>query len=370
MKRIATILTVVMLAAQGAFAAEIRLTGDEADNLGVRSAAPLPAEQVPAIEATATVVIPPANDLFVSAPLPGLLLRLELAAGERVTAGQVLAEIKSPAFLGLQREFLDALTESLLAQRAYERDRQMFDEGIVSERRLQETESRATTTAAALREHRQMLQIAGLSANEIRALEQEQLLSNVLCLRAPVDGVVLERLAVTGQPVDEMSPVYHIADLSTLWLDISVPREYFEAIRPGMRVRVEESASSHPAVVTTVGSAVDPATQSIHVRAVIDRPDHGLRPGQFVAADLVEDPIDASLAGVWSVPVAAVVRSGETFFVFVKTRDGFAAREVRVAGLAGGRQYLRAEFAAGEQVAVAGIAALKAIWKAQSETDS
>ena len=364
------ILTVLTLVSTGAHAADIVLSDEEVENLGIRTVVPLEAEAVPAIEATATVVIPPANDLFVSAPLPGLLLRQELSVGESVRAGQVLAEIKSSAFLAQQREFLDAQTDNLLAQRAVERDRQMFAEGIISERRLQETESRATITAAGLREHRQMLQIAGLTTSEIHALEKEQLLSNVLRLRAPFDGVVLDRLASTGQQVDETLPVYRVADLSTLWLDISVPREFFDTVKPGMRVQVAESALEWPAVVTTVGSAVDPATQSVHVRAEIDEPNHGLRPGQFVAVELVEQMSESGWGRAWSVPVSSVARIGENFYVFVRTTDGFAARGVELAGVSDGRHFLRADFSAGEKVAVTGIAALKAIWLGQADSDS
>ena len=106
------------------------------------------------------------------------------------------------------------------------------------------------------------------------------------------------------------------------------------------------------------------------LRAEIDEPHHGLRPGQFVAVELVEQINESGWGQVWSVPVSSVARIGENFCVFVRTTNGFAVRDVELAGVSDGRHFLRADFSAGERVAVTGIAALKAIWLGQADSDS
>lgn len=350
-------------------AEEIIIGPAEIENLGVQLGSPEAATEIATIEATARVVIPPAGDAIVSAPQAGLLTALRVAVGEEVARGQVMATLKSPEFLALQREFLDALNSNLLAKNEFNRDQQLFDEGIISRRRLQETTTRTKIAATSFNEHWQLLQIAGLSDREIRSLETRQEMLPVLEVRAPFDGVILERLATAGERLDAMSPVYRLADLSLLWLEINVPKEKLAAVRPGMKVDVAGSALRLPAQVTTIGRSIDSSTQAIMVRATLTDAAHGLKPGQFVSARIVTEHEDTA-AEVWAVPVEAVTRSGDSHYVFVRTETGFEVLDAVVVSAESGRLYVSADIRADSDLAIRGVSALKAIWYAQSESDT
>jgi cobalt-zinc-cadmium efflux system membrane fusion protein len=362
----------MMIALMSAVSAaeEIAISPTEIRNLGITLGSPDKAHEVAAIEATGRVVIPPMGDTIVSAPQSGLLAGLNVAVGEEVVQGQVIARLQSSGFLTLQREFLDALNANLLAQNEFDRDRQLFEEGIISGRRLQETTTRARIAATSLNEHRQLLQIVGLSDAEISSLETRQKLLQMLEIRAPFDGVILDRMADIGERLGAMSPIYRLADLSSLWLEINVPQENLAAVRPGMRVGVTGSPVLLPAVVKTIGSSVDPATQAIVVRATLTEAGHGLRPGQFVSTQIVSDGADSVDGDFWVVPVAAVTRRDDNHFLFVRTEDGFDVRQVRVVGADAGRLYLDADIDADSDIAIDGVSALKALWSAQMESDS
>lgn len=349
-------------------AEEITVAPNEIRNLGIEFAAPEIAHEVAAIEATARVVIPPMGDTIVSAPHSGLLAGLNVAVGEEVTQGQVMAKLQSSDFLALQREFLDALNANLLAQNEYDRDQQLFEEGIISGRRLQETTTRARIAATGFNEHRQLLQIAGLADAEIRSLETRQKLLQVLEIRAPFDGVILDRMAIAGERLDAMSPIYRLADLSSLWLEINVPQEKLAAVQPGMKVAVTGCPIRLPAEVTTIGRSVDPATQAIMVRATLIETGHGLKPGQFVSARIVSGRTNSSDEIVWVVPAAAVTRSGDSHYLFVRTANGFDVREALVVSADADRLYLSVDIEADNSIAVSGVSALKALWSAQSES--
>jgi len=351
-------------------AEEITISPNEIANLGIEVAAPTPAREVAALEATARVVIPPMADAIVSAPQAGLLAGLNVTVGDEVAQGQVIARLQSPEFLTLQREFLDALNTNLLTNNEYERDQQLFDEGIISDRRLQETTTRARIATTGLNEHRQLLQIAGLSEGDIRLLETEQKLIQVLAIRAPFGGVILDRMANVGERLDAMSPIYRLADLSSLSLEINVQQESLAAVQPGMSVAVADSPVEYPAEVTTIGRAIDPATQSVMVRALLTEADHGLKPGQFVSARIVSKRSIASTESIWMVPTVAVTRSGAGYYVFVRTRNGFDIQEVQVVGAAAGSLYLELDIEADGMIAVSSVSALKALWYAQSESES
>ncbi len=358
---------IASMAFHPSIAEEIIVTPNEIRNLGIEFVDPEVASEVAAIEATARVVIPPMGEAIVSAPHSGLLAGLNVSVGEEVTDGQVMAKLQSSEFLVLQREFLDALNANLLAQNEFERDQQLFDEGIVSGRRLQETTTRARIAATSFNEHRQLLQIAGLSNNEIRSLENEQKLLQVLEIRAPFDGVILDRMATAGERLDAMSPVYRLGDLSALWLEINVPQEKLAAVQPGMKVAVTDSPIQLPAEVTAIGRSIDPATQVIMVRATLTETGHGLKPGQFVSVRIVADNAGGLEETVWLVPVAAVTSSGGSHFLFVRTANGFDVKEALILGADTDHVYLNVDIDADDSIAVIGVSTLKALWSAQSE---
>lgn len=357
------------LLASAAAADEIAVTADEVKNLGIELAAPQKVQATSAITATAHVVIPPMGDVYVSAPQAGLLMRLNVAIGDRVSRGQLIAELQAPEFLALQREFLDALNTNLLAQNDYARDKQLHDEGIISGRRLQETSTRAKIATTGINEHRQLLKFAGLTDSEIRALESEQRLLRTLTIRAPIDGVVLDRMASAGEHVDMMAPVYRIADLSVLWLEIAVPREKLAAVRTGMHVEIAGYTLDTPAQVTSIASSIDPATQAITVRAILSEAGQGLSPGEFVSVNIFASNAGTSAGPVWSVPAAAITRRDERHYIFVRTSGGFDASEVLVVNADSENAYLSADINSDTSIAIRGVAALKALWSSQSDPD-
>ena len=369
MMRIGLWPTMALLALSAAAAAdELPISAGAIDNLGIRLVAPERASEVAVTQGTARVVIPPAGDAVVGTPQAGLLTGLNVAVGDDVVSGQVLAELRSPEFLSLQREFLDALNTHRLAQSELKRDRQLNDEGIVSARRLEETTTRSRIAEAGLNEHRQLLRIAGLDGGDVRSLETRQVLLESLRIRAPFNGVIVERFATTGQRVDALSPIYRIADLSELWLEIAVPQERVQALRPGMTVT--DSNHMFDAEITAIGRAIDPTTQSVTVRARITEGADLLNPGQVIGVQIVRDSETLAGGRLWTVPAAAVTRSGGRTYVFVRTAGGFDVREVEVIGIGENLAYLEAQLHPGDLVAASGIPALKSLWTSMQESES
>ncbi|MEQ8860527.1 MAG: efflux RND transporter periplasmic adaptor subunit [Pseudomonadales bacterium] len=359
----------LILASLPLAAAELLLSPVEIDNLGIELTAPQPAGRVSGPTGRGRVVIPPTGEFVVSAAQAGLLVRLHVAPGDAVSRGQLLAELRSPGFLATQREFLDAVAAEALARVRLAREEQLFVEGIVSRRRLEDARALSASAAAALAEHRQMLRIGGLTASDVDALARGRRLLELMPVRAPIDGVVLDLLATAGHGVDVTDPLYRIGDVSTLWLEIELPQDHVDEVAAGMAVIVD-GAESVPARVQSVARAVDPQTQTVTVRAVIDGEDHRLRAGQFVTARIGAEDAAVWRDGVWSVPLASVVRSGAEHFVFVRSEGGFLVRPVQSLGAAGGRALVTGDLDAASRLATSGVAALKAFWSSQSDEDA
>jgi len=349
--------TLLLAAIADAFGeAQLPLSKQQIENIGIEVMTPKPSREIPVVQAPARITIPPNQEYVVSAPYSGLVSSVAAALGERVRKGQLLARINSPELLTLQRDLLNDSSELQLAGAKMRRDEMLLEEGVISQRRWQETKSRYTKQATLVNEAKQMLRIAGMSQTEIRQLLRTRRLSSTLNIHAPAGGIILEKKIVAGQRVDALTPLFRQAKLDKLWLDISVPQERVQAIELNDEVTIEGSGIR--ARVTLIGQSVNPDNQSVLVRAVIERNDGSVRPGQKVTVRLLKPAIRS----LFNLPISALMRAGEHSYVFVRVEGGFEARPVTIAGRESQSVTIGEGLSSGQPVVVKGVAALKAAW--------
>ncbi len=169
--------------------------------------------------------------------------------------------------MGLQRELLQAATQLRLAQAEFDRNEQLRKTKTVSERIYLESRSALDEAAALVDERRQVLQLAGMTPEAVADLEQARRMSSTLEVRSPIDGVVVEVPAVLGERVDDSEPLYRVARLEPLWLEISAPLDRLQGVQPGGLVEIPCDAGE--ARVDLIGRNVDPANQTVLVRAEV-----------------------------------------------------------------------------------------------------
>ena len=336
------------------------LSATELERLGVEFGSASPAGLTEVGSGPAQVVIPPTQQFVVGTTVSGVLSRLLVAEGETVVAGQVLAEIESPGLLALQRAFIDAFAAKELAQLQLQRDRGLQEEGIIADRRLRETVAAASAASVALDQSKQQLRLAGLSSEQLRMLSDRRQLSSTLELHSPIDGVVVSQLSSLGNQIDALAPVFRVADLSQLWLEVRVSQQQAQSISLGMQVIAPDYDERLSAEVCHIGPTLDPVSQTVMIRAFTDNELQLLRPGQFLSTRIVTAASDAG--NTYVVPSKAIVNEGANTFLFVRTEDGVAARQVRLLSDNGRQTFI----ATGEKlkggIVVSGVAALKSIW--------
>ena len=331
----------------------IAMTAAQQETLGVRTAAPQPATEYPALSASGTVSVPPQAAFMVTALHDGIVKQVLVGVGQNVKQGELLAWLNSPATVDLQQQYLSAVYAEKLAAQTRERDRALLNDGVISQKRFQESESAWRQAHTRLLAAAQSLSQAGFSQDDLNDLRKTGSLKRETPLRAPVSGTVLEQLAGPGDRVSANDPVYRLADLSQLWVDVRLPAEDVNQTAIGRPVQVD----GHGGKVTQVAGAVDPVTHTVLVRAEMTGDVTGLRPGTFVEVRFLQ-PVPHA----FSLPAAAVVSSGEQTVMFVQTATGFQAQPVTVLGRDADRVYLQGDAEAGRQVAITGVAAIKAAW--------
>lgn len=353
--------SVLALAACPAWTAEpmgaiVNLNAEQIDHIGVRVAVPEAVSALPLAQAPGRVVLPPTQEFVVSALQAGVVTHVDVPLGVKVGKGQVLAEIQSTALLDVQRSLLDAASAYSVAQAKLQRDDTLLREGVISRLRWQETRSDFDRAQATLQAAEQALLASGMSRADLDRLKASRQIGSLLQVRAPADGVVLERMAVVGQRVDALAPLFRIGKLDVLWLEVDMPQERLHEIQQGDRVSVD--APKAQAKIIEVGQSVDPRSQSALVRAVVEHGADQLRPGMNLNVQVMHRSSDH----IFKVPTAAVFSQAGQSYVFVKVAQGFVPREVAVAGADAYSVTLHEGLNPGDQVAVQGVAALKAAW--------
>lgn len=304
----------------------------------------------------AEIVVPVGQVRVVSAPQSGLLDQLYVAAGQSVKKGQVIAHLTSPDLLNLQRDYLQAQTQKKLAAKSLSRDAELLKDGIIPQRRYLETESAHEETSASLAQRKQALRLAGMSDSAISKLTPTSGMTSGISITAPMDGQVLEQMVTSGQRVDMAMPLYRVAKLNPLWLEIHAPLEGLPFVKEGMSVQVPKLQVSGKLIA--VIRSVNKADQTLHLRAEITKGAEKLSPGQFVEAEI-------SLGGQsqnFSVPKSALARQGAEALVFVQTKTGFSPIKVKVISEQGDEAIVDAKFNGNEKIAVTGISAIKGAW--------
>ena len=199
-------------------------------------------------------------------------------------------------------------------------------EAVLAERRTayqraKELESRQYTATAQLEERLAALREAEANRDgaAARLADRE--------IRAPFEGVVGLRNISVGTLVTPGDTITTLDDLDPIKLDFTVPAAYLSTIRPGLETVATTTALpdlEFRGKVHSVSTQVDRVTRSITARALIDNPDHALKPGLLMTVQLLKNPRNAIV-----IPEEALVPLGETNFVFIVEGDTATRREVK-----------------------------------------
>ncbi|MBI4809156.1 MAG: efflux RND transporter periplasmic adaptor subunit [Nitrosomonadales bacterium] len=336
-------------------AEEIALSAAQLQTLGIVSA-PLPARQSGELAGMPAQVVIPGNQLFtVSTPLAGMVEQTLVGVGDPVKKGQKLASLQSPALAEAQRGLLQSSTQAQLAKENLARDEQLWKDGIIAESRLRSTQSQYREAHAALAERKQLLRLAGMSDAEVERLQSDNTLSSQLAITSPIDGVVLEKSASSGQRFEAAIPLFKVANLEPLALEIQAPFVSTQGLKVGATVTVP--AYFAKGKLTAIGRSLSGDNQTILLRALIKEGAANLRPGQFVETTI---GTSGDALNQWNIPNDALARIGGKVVIFIQTEKGYRSEAVTVLHEGASNSTVSGKLKGDEKIAIRGISALKA----------
>ena len=272
-------------------------------SMGLRTARAERRQGAVEIRAAGVVVYDETRESEVSARLDGWVRDLRANyTGMAVRRGERLFTLYSPELLATENEYLLAL--AALQQHAQNPT-------------LPETRDHALRLTQAARDR---LALWEVSAAEIAALEQRNKALGTTAVLAPRAGVLVEKNVVEGMRITTGQRLYRLADLSSVWVDVSVPEREIRAIRRGQAAAVQLDAFPGDIFhgrTAYVYPSLAAETRTVKVRVQLANPDGRLRPGMYGTV-VVTAGEDTALV----VPADAVVEDGRRHLVFIAADDG------------------------------------------------
>lgn len=221
----------------------------------------------------------------------GVARSVAVRIGERVEAGETLAVLDSRELAEARGRYLAAHSREQIAATNYRRESDLWERQVNSERDFLEAKQALSEARVERRLAEHQLHALGLSEKEIGSLpERDETTLTRYEMAAPIDGVVVERHAVPGEVLnqDASQPPFVIADLSTVWVHLTVYPKDLSSIRVGQKVRIR-MAGALPAAegrIDYIAPALEQATRTATARVVLDNPDGLWKPGLFVTAEV------------------------------------------------------------------------------------
>jgi Cu(I)/Ag(I) efflux system membrane fusion protein len=315
-------------------AGTVTVSPERVQMLGVRTEAATERGMIRSIRAVGTVAVDERRLAVVAPRFEGWIQKL-LAneTGQSVRRGQPLFEVYSPELAAAEQEYV-------IARQA---------EGTMTHADPAMRSGTAGIAAAALTRLRNF----DLPAEEVARLRRTGAVSRALTLTSPMDGVVLEKVALQGMRFAPGETLYRIADLSTVWLLADVFEQDLGLLGLGQEASITMTAypdRRFAGKVTFVYPTLNAATRTAKVRVEIPNPEQLLKPDMYATVEITA-PLGS--APVVAVPASAVLDSGTRQVVLVERAPGrYEPRTVAIGRRADGQVEIRSGVAAGEKVVV------------------
>jgi len=289
----------------------------------------------------------------------GVVDEVFASLGDSVRRGQVLAVLESRELADAKAEFLATAERLKLADATFRREERLWNEKVSSEQDYLDARRGLAEARIERRAAEQKLHALGFSQGELDGFgDRHEVEFTVYRLTAPFDGTIIDRHITIGETVDSGSPVFTVADLNTVWIDLSVYQRDIGAVRAGQTAHViTEHGEEAELEIDFVQPLVGEDTRTATARIVAPNTDHMWHPGCFVTAAVTTSRLDARIV----VPVGAVIRMEDgDDVVFVDTGSGFEPRLVEMGRRSGDGIEIVSGLEPGERYVAEGGFSLKA----------
>ena len=252
----------------------------------------------------------------------GIVQDIQANSGQQVKKGQILAVIASTSLSEQRSELLSAQKRLELAKGSFEREKYLWQAKISAEQDYLQARQLLSEAEIALNNAQQKLRALGAKPTATGSPDE----LNRYEIRAPFDGMIVEKHIALGEAVKDDASIFTLTDLSSVWAEIVVSAKDLNVVRVGQTATIKATAldSTATGIVSYVGSLMGEQTRTAKARVTLANPDLAWRPGLFINVEMVSNETEVPI----SVSAEAVQLINNEPTVFVRIPGGFLAQLV------------------------------------------
>ena len=226
------------------------------------------------LEYPAKLVANTDQQAHVASTFTGRVESVNAMLGQQVKKGQVLATVFIPELVDQQANLSIAQEALTLAQQDYQREKQLFDQGISARQDYQKAYNTYRQAQIQVQAARSRLSALGANAGS----------QGRYALKAPLSGVISQKDIVVGEYITSDKQLFVIDQLDQLWLEFIMPSEKSISIQPHQQIHFKslQTQNRFKAQVQTLSAEADSQTGRLQVRAKVLTPAQELRPNLMV----------------------------------------------------------------------------------------
>jgi membrane fusion protein, heavy metal efflux system len=294
----------------------VKLTEEGRKNAGIELAKAGPGSVSVILSLPGEVTLNADKTAHVTPRVAGTVKDVKKQLGDVVKKGDILAVLDSKELAELSGKTRAAQERLKLAKANFTRVDKLFQEKIVPEKEYLAAKQTLAEAQIDAESTSQMLATTGTGS------------SGSYNLIAPLDGTIIEKHASIGEVLKDDTRVFVIADLSTVWVDITVYTKDLAKVAVGQSVIVRADGLEKPVLgtISFVGSIAKADARAAQARVVLQNTDGKLKPGRVVTAEIAlekgEAPVVIADDAVQTLEGASVV--------FIEEEGAFEARKVKI----------------------------------------
>ncbi len=311
----------------------IHVTREEVAASGMNFLALKKVEVVEKVEVSGYIRALPQSQVLVSSLVGGHVRKVYVREGEWVKQGAPLLQIEDPAIVEMQQMYLEAHSTIASLEADYQRQKQLAQENIASEKSLLKAQSEYMSALARVAGLKCKIKMLGVNMDKV---ESAQFVTSVV-INAPIEGGIAGMAVKEGMYLSPESEALEIINPQNVYLELNVfEKEVFHLKKGGaVRFRISEWGENwQSGNILFVGQQVRDESRTVSVQVRINKTDFNLLPGMFVEAEILlpEGLMD-------TLPQEAVVEMDGKEWAFLQTDEdpqGFILKRVEVISRMGG----------------------------------
>ncbi|TKC08705.1 efflux RND transporter periplasmic adaptor subunit [Pedobacter frigoris] len=289
----------------------IELSQEQLDAVGILLGSIEQKNLTAVVKSSGQLAVPPQNAAQINVLSGGIVRKINVIEGQKVSKGQVLVTVENQELVQLQQEYLTAKGGFSFVDAEYNRQMQLKAANAGTGKAHQLAEANYNAERSKIKALERQLQQYGISASRVAA-------GNIVTqvpVTAPINGTIGKITAETGSYAQPGVSIMDIVDNSKIHADLIVFEKDLSKIKIGQKVDFQLTNQKNEQIegeIYGINKSFENDSKGVVVHAVIKKPGANLIPGMYVTGLI---GIGTSVSS--AVPIDAVVRAEGKEFIFV-----------------------------------------------------